>query len=114
MDAKTDKIYEILTSTRALDMGRISSLDSTTFIIKGWAVTLVTALIGLALKQHGREFLYIGLARPKRFKERQFHSLTSQRSHSTHRQAIAIPQKLVAAIILDPQTSDRPLASGTL
>lgn len=61
MDTEPDKIYEILTSTRELDLSRISSLDSTTFTIKGWAVTLVTALISLALQQHSREFLYIGI-----------------------------------------------------
>ena len=61
VDKETDKIYEVLTSTRELDLSRISSLDSTIFTIKGWAVTLVTALIGLALQQHSREFLYIGI-----------------------------------------------------
>jgi uncharacterized membrane protein len=59
VDAKQDKIYEVLTSTRELDLSRISSLDSTTFTIKGWAITLVTALISLALQQRSRNFLYI-------------------------------------------------------
>jgi hypothetical protein len=61
VDAETDKIYEFLTKTRELDMSRISSLDSTTFTIKGWAITLVTAIIGLALQYHSRQFLYIGI-----------------------------------------------------
>lgn len=61
MDEDIDKIYEVLTSTRELDLSRISSLDSTTFTIKGWAVTLVTALIGLALQQNSRDFLFIGI-----------------------------------------------------
>jgi hypothetical protein len=61
MCTEADKIYEVLTSTRELDLSRISSLDSTTFTIKGWSVTLVTVLIGLALKEHSRELLYIGI-----------------------------------------------------
>jgi hypothetical protein len=61
VDAETDKIYEFLTKTRELDMSRISSLDSTTFTIKGWAITMVTAIIGLALQYHSRQFLSIGI-----------------------------------------------------
>ncbi len=61
MDAKPDKIYEVLTSTRELDLDRISSLDSTTFTIKGWTITLVTALISLTLQQRNHAFLYIGI-----------------------------------------------------
>lgn len=61
MNTNKDKIYEVLTSTRGVDLDRISSLDSTTFTIKGWAVTLVTALISLAIQQKNPIFLYIGL-----------------------------------------------------
>ncbi|NES82676.1 MAG: hypothetical protein F6K10_15410 [Moorea sp. SIO2B7] len=60
-DGEKDKIYELLTNTREVDLERISSLDSTTFTIKGWSVTLAIALIGLAIQQHNRTFLYLGI-----------------------------------------------------
>jgi uncharacterized membrane protein len=61
VDTAKDKIYEVLINTREVDFDRISSLDSTTFTIKGWTVTLVTALIGLAIQQSSNVFLYIGI-----------------------------------------------------
>jgi hypothetical protein len=61
VDTAKDKIYEVLINTREVDFDRISSLDSTTFKIKGWTVTLVTALIGFAIQQSSNLFLYIGI-----------------------------------------------------
>ena len=81
MDAKQDKIYEVLTSTRELDLSRISSLDSTTFTIKGWAITLVTALISLALQQRSRNFLYIEIGSTVLFEIFDFFYRKVQLSH---------------------------------
>jgi hypothetical protein len=61
LNADKDKIYQILSSIRDKDLDRISSLDSTTFTIKGWAITLVTALINLAPQQRDPMFLYVGV-----------------------------------------------------
>jgi hypothetical protein len=81
VNVETGKIYEVLASTRELDLSRISSLDSTTFTIKGWAVTLVTALIGLALQQHSRDFLFIGIGTTALFAVFDFFYRKVQLSH---------------------------------
>jgi hypothetical protein len=74
-------IYEVLTSTREVDSDRISSLDSTTFTIKGWAVTLVTALITLTIQQQNQKFLYIGIGVTIFFAAFDFHYRKVQLSH---------------------------------
>lgn len=56
-----EKEYEILLKLLEIDQNRISTLDVTIFTIKGWAVTLVSALVGLAIQQNNQNFLGIGI-----------------------------------------------------
>lgn len=81
MDIAKDKIYEVLINTRKVDFDRISSLDSTTFTIKGWTVTLVTALVGFAIQQSSNVFLYIGIGVTIIFAIFDFFYRTIQLSH---------------------------------
>ncbi|MBD2104828.1 hypothetical protein [Leptolyngbya sp. FACHB-261] len=59
---ENDREYEILLKLLEIDQNRISALDVTSFTIKGWAITLVSALIGFAIQQHDKRFLGIGIA----------------------------------------------------
>lgn len=44
---------ELLLKILEIDQSRISSLDSTRFTIKGWSITLVSALVGLTFDNSG-------------------------------------------------------------
>ncbi len=44
-----------------LDQQRISALDSIMMTIRGWTVTLVSALVGFSLSQHHRSLLLVAM-----------------------------------------------------
>ncbi|WP_299488024.1 hypothetical protein [Acaryochloris sp. IP29b_bin.137] len=52
---------DILIKIFEIDQSRISSIDSTKFIIKGWSVTIATAICGFALQDKQVKFLMIGI-----------------------------------------------------
>jgi uncharacterized membrane protein len=44
-----------------VDQQRISALDTTMMTIRGWTVTLVSALVGFSLSQHHRDLLPVAM-----------------------------------------------------
>jgi hypothetical protein len=44
-----------------VDLQRITALDTSIVAIRGWAITLDSALAGFAVSQHNRAFLLVGL-----------------------------------------------------
>jgi hypothetical protein len=64
-EATTQLDIELATKLIDIDHARISSIDTTEFIIKGWTITLVSGLIGFALTvkdpNTGKIFLLIGI-----------------------------------------------------
>src|SRR5215469_8459242 len=45
-----------------VDQQRISALDTIAMTIRGWTVTLVSALAGFSLSQHHRSLLFVAMA----------------------------------------------------
>ncbi|KAI9135135.1 hypothetical protein [Acaryochloris sp. CCMEE 5410] len=61
MNAKEEQ--DILIKIFEIDQSRISNIDSTKFIIKGWSVTIATAICGFVLQDKDERviFLVIGI-----------------------------------------------------
>lgn len=45
-----------------LDQQRISALDTATVAVKGWTLSLSTALVGVAISQNDDRFVLVGMA----------------------------------------------------
>ena len=55
---KKDQLWTLF----QVDQGRISALDTIMMTIRGWTVTLVSALVGFSLSQHHRNLLAVAVA----------------------------------------------------
>lgn len=62
MDAQESPRAEALWTLFQVDQQRISALDTIAMTIRGWTVTLVSALAGFSLSQHHRSLLFVAMA----------------------------------------------------
>lgn len=62
MHAQESPRAEALWTLFQVDQQRISALDTIAMTIRGWTVTLVSALAGFSLSQHHRSLLFVAMA----------------------------------------------------
>lgn len=62
MHAQESPRPESLWTLFQVDQQRISALDTIAMTIRGWTVTLVSALAGFSLSQHHRSLLFVAMA----------------------------------------------------